>query len=106
MAEFLGPIAGTKQGDDVARLSQSPDLEFAVNTLPSPATEHLDVKVSLKVDASGQVTHCAPRRKPEVPARFSDLACVQARQLKFETVLFGKNPFSGFGIEQKIRFSK
>lgn len=98
-------LPGTPQGDELADLTQGPDLELDVSELPKAANEALDVKVSLWVDASGSATQCEPRPEQNVPAVYLKLACEQARSLiKFDSVTIQGKPLPGFAIEQKIRF--
>lgn len=99
-------IPETRQGDAIARLTQLPDLRLTVNRLPAAVADHLDVEISLKVDASGTVTNCEPRPDPTIPEKFAAVACLQANQLKFGSVLFKNVPLPGFVIEQRVRFEK
>ena len=99
-------IPNSPQGDEIARLAQLPELELTVNRLPAAADDHLDIKISLQVDASGTVTNCEPRPDQAVPRNFAAEACAQANQLKFGIVRLGNTPLPGFVIEQKVRFVK
>lgn len=97
-------VPGTQQGNYIAHLAQEPDVELTVNRLPTPIANYLDVRVSLKVDASGVVTNCEARAEPAISANYARIACVQAHQLKFDRVLVEGVALPGFVIEQKVRF--
>jgi hypothetical protein len=97
-------VPDSPQGDYVAGLAQKSDLELTVNRLPVSTADHLDVKVSLLVDASGSVTDCQVRPEPVIPANFAGIACVQARLLKFGGISLGSNSLPAFVIEQTVSF--
>lgn len=94
----------TKQGNSIRDLVQLPDIVLTVNKMPDDFKHHLDVNVSLQIDASGNAIHCEPRADPGVPEKFSSIACSQARIPKFEPVALKGGRLEGYIIEQKVRF--
>ena len=76
----------TREGDEIAKMVQRPDLDLEVQALPDSTESPLIVDLTVEVDASGKATACEYSDSEE-QIDFASAACFQAKQLEFDKLV-------------------
>lgn len=95
-------LPGTQQGDKIASMGQSADVELTVQSIPAGASAPIDVNLTLAVDTKGKVSACD---YGDSNAAFGKVACQQVEAVGWDKLADANGKAVSYVRPMTVRFS-